>query len=144
MRLFYFLSILLIASTATGAEVLYYDSFDTPESIKRYNHWCPAVSGLKGFVYFTGKAYDASRLNAINSGLNAAAKYKDYYFKGKRADKTVELKGMTANTSYRVHEYQDRKFVTIFNCGKTDETVTLPDGAKITVKTMDFIQQTIK
>ena len=103
-----------------------------------------AASGLKGFAYFTGKAYDASRLNAINSGLNAVAKYKDYYFKGKRADKTVALKGMTANMRYRVHEYQGRKLVTIFNCGKTDETVTLPGGAKVTVKTMDFIQQIIK
>ena len=103
-----------------------------------------AASGLKGFCYFTGKAYDASRLNAINSGLNAVARYKDHYFKGKRADEKVKLTGMTPAMRYRVHEYKNEKLVTIFNCGKTDEVVTLPDGSKVTVKTMDFIQQIIK
>ena len=102
-----------------------------------------AASGLKGFCYFTGKAYDASRLNAINSGLNAVAKYKDYYFKGKRADKKVALSGMTKDMRYRVHEYNGKKLVTIFNCGKTDEIVTLPGGRKVTVKTMDFVQEII-
>lgn len=102
-----------------------------------------AASGLKGFCYFTGKAYDASRLNAINSGLNAVAKYKDYYFKGKRADGKVKLSGMTASMRYRVHEYKGKKLVTIFNCGKTDESVTLPGGKTVIVKTMDFIQEVI-
>lgn len=103
-----------------------------------------AASGLKGFAYFTGKAYDASRLNAINSGLNAVARYKDYYFKGKRADEKVKLNGMTKDMRYRVHEYKGKKLVTIFNCGKTDQTVTLPGGRKVTVKTMDFVQEITK
>lgn len=102
-----------------------------------------AASGLKGFAYFTGKAYDATRLNAINSGLNAVAKYKDYYFKGKRADEKVKLSGMTNNMRYRVHEYKGKKLVTIFNCGKTARSITLPDGKTVTVKSMDFVQKII-
>jgi len=102
-----------------------------------------AASGLKGFAYFTGKAYDASRLNAINSGLNAVARYKDHYFKGKRADEKVKLSGMTKAMRYRVHEYKGKKLVTVFNCGKTNKTVTLPNGKKVEVKTMDFVQEII-
>ena len=99
-----------------------------------------AASGLKGFCYFTGKAYDGSRLNAINSGLNAVARYKDFYFKGQRADEKVQLQGLTKDMRYRVHELNQKQLITIFNCGKTDETVTLPNKQKVTVKSMDFAQ----
>ena len=99
-----------------------------------------AASGLRGLCFFTGNAYDAPRLNAVASGLHAVIKYKDYYFKGKRADETVKLSGMTKDMRYRGHEYKGRKLVTVFNCGKTDQTVTLPGNRKITVKSMDFAQ----
>ena len=99
-----------------------------------------AASGLRGLCFFTGNAYDAPRLNAVASGLHAVIKYKDHYFKGKRADETVKLSGMTKDMRYRVHEYKGRKLVTVFNCGKTDQTVTLPGNRKITVKSMDFAQ----
>ena len=100
-----------------------------------------AASGLRGLCFFTGNAYDALRLNAVASGMHAVVKYKDYYFKGKRADQTVKLSGMTADMRYRVHEYKGKKLVTIFNCGKTAAQVTLPNGKKLTVKSMDFAQE---
>ena len=103
-----------------------------------------AASGLRGLCFFTGNAYDALRLNAVASGMHAVIKYKDYYFKGKRADETVKLSGLTADMRYRVHEYKGKKLVTIFNCGKTAQTVALPCGKKITVKSMDIAQELLK
>jgi len=102
-----------------------------------------AASGLRGLCFFTGNAYDALRLNAVASGMHAVARYKDYYFKGKRADEKVKLGGMTKAMRYRVHEYKGKKLVTVFNCGKTSETVTLPNGKKVEVKAMDFVQEII-
>lgn len=98
-----------------------------------------AASGLRGLCFFTGNSYDAIRLNAITSGMRAVVKYKDFYFKGKRADEKVKINGLTQDMRYRVHEYQGKQLVTIFNCGKTAQTVKF-NGRAVAVKGMDFVQ----
>lgn len=98
-----------------------------------------AASGGKGFCFFTAIAYDGERLNAINQGVNAVAKYADFYLKGKRIDEQMKLTGMSPSMRYRLHEYNGRKLLTLFNTGKSAQTVSYPGGS-IEVKPEDFVQ----
>ena len=99
-----------------------------------------AASGAAGLSYFTGMAVDGERLNAINEGMNAVGRYSDFYKSGKRADESVKLEGMTSDLRHRVHVLDGKSLLTLFNCGSTPQTITLPNGTKLTVPPMDFTQ----
>ncbi|MBR4222182.1 MAG: hypothetical protein IKR81_13555, partial [Victivallales bacterium] len=99
-----------------------------------------AASGAAGLTYFTGMAVDGERLNAINEGMNAVGRFADFYKSGKRADDSVKLEGMTSDMRHRVHVLDGKSLLTLFNCATTPQTITLPNGAKLTVPPMDFAQ----
>ncbi len=99
-----------------------------------------ASSGAAGLTYFTGMAVDGERLNAINEGMNAVGRFADFYKSGKRADDSVKLEGMTPDMRHRVHVLDGKSLLTLFNCATTPQTITLPNGAKVTVSPMDFAQ----
>ncbi len=99
-----------------------------------------AASGAAGLTYFTGMAVDGERLNAINEGMNAVGRFAEFYKSGKRADDSVKLEGMTPDMRHRVHVLDGKSLLTLFNCATTPQTITLPNGAKVTVPSMDFAQ----
>ena len=99
-----------------------------------------AASGAAGLSYFTGKAVDGERLNAINEGMNAVGRFAAFYKNGKRADDSVKLEGITPDMRHRVHILDGKSLLTLFNCASSPQTITLPNGAKLTVPPMDFVQ----
>lgn len=98
-----------------------------------------AASGAAGVTFFSGIAFDGERLCAISKGMLAVAKYADFYTKGIRNDSNVKLVGLDAEMRYRVHDFDGKRLLTLFNCGTAQRIVSYPGGTT-TVPPGDFRQ----
>jgi hypothetical protein len=106
-----------------------------------------AASGAKGFFPFSGYLLGSDRLQAYTEGVNAVAKYEDFYMNGKRADKKVLMIKPYRNARYRVHELNGKLLLTLFNCSNKELKIFFEFNGKqeaIPVKAHDFKQIKLK